>query len=150
MIRGDADYMLLALELAREALTAGEVPIGAVIVQGDRIVGQGHNRPIGRCDPTAHAEMEALRAAGLSLESYRFNDTTLYVTLEPCAMCAAAIVHARVRRVVFGAWDPKAGAAGSTINVFTLPSMNHRVDVFGGVLDAECGELLSGFFAARR
>lgn len=150
MLRGDSDYMLRALELARAALTAGEVPVGAVIVRGDRIVGQGYNRPIGRCDPTAHAEIEALRAAGRALESYRLNDTVLYVTLEPCAMCAAAIVHARVRRVVFGAWDPKAGAAGSTIDVFELPSMNHRVDVFGGVLDAECAELLSGFFASRR
>jgi tRNA(adenine34) deaminase len=149
-IRTDIDFMRLALEAARSASAVGEVPVGAVLVQGDAVLAVASNRPIAGNDPTAHAEIEALRAGGQTLESYRLNGTTLYVTLEPCVMCAAAIVHARVARLVFGAWDPKAGAAGSTTNVFTLPSMNHRVDVFGGVLMEESAQLLSGFFAARR
>jgi len=149
-IRTDIDFMRLALEAARSASAVGEVPVGAVLVQGDAVLAVAANRPIAGNDPTAHAEIEALRAGGQTLESYRLNGTTLYVTLEPCVMCAAAIVHARVARLVFGAWDPKAGAAGSTTNVFTLPSMNHRVDVFGGVLMEESAQLLSGFFAARR
>lgn len=148
--RTDVDYMRRALLLAGEAESHGEVPVGAVLVRGSDIVGAGHNRPIGGVDPTAHAEIEALRAGARALGSYRLTDTTLYVTLEPCLMCAAAIVHARVRRVVFGAWDPKAGAAGSIIDAFALPAMNHRVDAFGGVLEEECGELLRRFFAARR
>jgi len=142
--------MRLALEAARGAEAAGEVPVGAVLVQGDAILAVGSNRPIAAHDPTAHAEIEALRAGGKTLGSYRLTGTTLYVTLEPCVMCASAIVHARVARLVFGAWDPKAGAAGSTANVFAMPSMNHRVDAFGGVLMEECGRLLNGFFAARR
>lgn len=146
----DVDFMRRALQLAANAEAEGEVPVGAVVVVGDAIVGEGFNRPIAAHDATAHAEIAALRAAGERLQSYRLVDSVLYVTLEPCAMCAAAIVHARVRRVVFGAWDPKAGAAGSTIDVFALPSMNHRVDVFGGVLDEECGSMLAKFFAARR
>jgi tRNA(adenine34) deaminase len=149
-MHSDLDFMRLALETARGAQAVGEVPVGAVLVQGNAVIATGANRPITGCDPTAHAEIEALRAGGASLGSYRLSGTTLYVTLEPCVMCASAIVHARVARVVFGAWDPKAGAAGSTINVFTLPSMNHRVDVFGGVLMEECGRLLSDFFLARR
>jgi tRNA(adenine34) deaminase len=148
--RGDVDFMQLALGAARGAAAAGEVPVGAVLVRADEVVASGANRPISGCDPTAHAEIEVLRAGGRALGSYRLNDTTLYVTLEPCVMCASAIVHARVSRVVFGAWDPKAGAAGSTLNVFTLPAMNHRVDVFGGVLDEECSRLLADFFAERR
>ena len=148
--RSDIDFMGLALAAARGAQTAGEVPVGAVLVQGESVLATGANRPIAGCDPTAHAEIEALRAGAQALGSYRLNGTTLYVTLEPCVMCAAAIVHARVARLVFGAWDPKAGAAGSTINVFSLPSMNHRVDVFGGVLMEESARLLSDFFAARR
>src|ERR1700728_5335446 len=139
---GDVDYMLRALELARAAQAAGEVPVGAVLVRDAAIIASGANRPIGACDPTAHAEIEALRAAARALGSYRLNDTILYVTLEPCVMCAAAIVHARVRRLVFGAWDPRLGAAGSTFDVFALPGLNHRVDVFGGVLMEECGRLL--------
>src|SRR5687767_10531664 len=142
--------MLRALELAAQAETRGEVPVGAVIVRDDVIVAEGFNRPIETHDPTAHAEIEALRTAGRALGSYRLTNTTLYVTLEPCVMCASAIVHARVRRVVFGAWDPKAGAAGSTVNVFTMAHMNHHVDVFGGVLMEECGRMLNDFFAARR
>jgi tRNA(adenine34) deaminase len=148
--RSDIDFMRLALEAARGAEAAGEVPVGAVLVQGEAILAVAGNRPISGHDPTAHAEIEALRAGGKALGGYRLNGTTLYVTLEPCVMCASAIVHARVARVVFGAWDPKAGAAGSTINVFTLPSMNHRVDVFGGVLMEECGRLLNSFFSTRR
>jgi tRNA(adenine34) deaminase len=142
--------MRLALDAARAAEAAGEVPVGAVLVQGDAVIATGANRPIAACDPTAHAEIEALRAGGQSVGSYRLSGTTLYVTLEPCVMCASAIVHARVARVVFGAWDPKAGAAGSVLDVFSLPAMNHRVDVFGGVLMEDCGRLLSDFFAARR
>jgi len=121
-----------------------------VLVRGDQIIAEGYNRPIATHDPTAHAEIEALRAGGQALGSYRLTDTTLYVTLEPCAMCAAAIVHARVRRLVFGAWDPRAGAAGSIVDVFALPGLNHRVDVFGGVLAEECALRLKQFFAERR
>jgi tRNA(adenine34) deaminase len=149
-VRSDIDFMRLALEAARGAAAAGEVPVGAVLAQGDAILAVTANRPIAQADPTAHAEIEALRAGGRARESYRLTGTTLYVTLEPCVMCASAIVHARVARLVFGAWDPKAGAAGSTVNVFTMPHMNHRVDVFGGVLMEECGQLLNDFFAARR
>jgi tRNA(adenine34) deaminase len=150
MRRTDSDFMRMALQAAQDAGAAGEVPVGAVLVRGDTVIAVGANRPISGHDPTAHAEIEALRAGGQALGSYRLNDTTLYVTLEPCVMCASAIVHARVARVVFGAWDPKAGAAGSTTNVFAMPSMNHRVDVFGGVLMEECAQLLTCFFAVRR
>jgi tRNA(adenine34) deaminase len=148
--RNDVDFMRLALEAARGAEAAGEVPVGAVLVQGDAILAVTANRPIAGHDPTAHAEIEALRSGGRALGAYRLTGTTLYVTLEPCVMCASAIVHARVARLVFGAWDPKAGAAGSTIDVFSLPHVNHRVDVFGGVLMEESARLLNGFFAARR
>ena len=149
-IRSDIDFMRLALEAAAGARAAGEVPVGAVLVQGDTVLAIAANRPIAAHDPTAHAEIEALRAGGQALGSYRLNGTTLYVTLEPCVMCASAIVHSRVARLVFAAWDPKAGAAGSTTNVFAMPSMNHRVDVFGGVLMEESASLLNSFFAARR
>lgn len=146
----DIDFMRLALEQAAKARAAGEIPVGAVLVSADRVIADGANRPIASSDPTAHAEIEALRAGGRVLGSYRLTDTTLYVTLEPCPMCAMAIVHARVRRLVFGAWDPRAGAAGSVADIFALPSLNHRVDVFGGVLMEECGSLLREFFAERR
>jgi tRNA(adenine34) deaminase len=146
----DALYMRVALEQAAAAGARGEVPVGAALVRGDDIVAVGGNAPIARNDPTAHAEIEALRAGGRALGSYRLTDTTLYVTLEPCLMCAAAIVHARVRRLVFGAWDPRAGAAGSITDVFAMRELNHRVDVFGGVLMEECGALLQQFFAERR
>jgi len=119
-------------------------------VRGEEIVAAGHNAPIVSHDATAHAEIAVLRAAGRALGSYRLTDTTLYVTLEPCVMCASAVVHARVRRLVFGAWDPRAGGAGSIVNVFSLPGLNHRVDVFGGVLMEECAALLQQFFAQRR
>ena len=146
----DLDFMRRALELARQTEARGEVPIGAVLVRQGAVVAEGFNRPIAACDPTAHAEIEVLRVAATSLRSYRLPDTTLYVTLEPCVMCASAIVHARVRRLVFGAWDPRAGGAGSLLDVFSLPGLNHRVDVFGGVLAEECGAVLQRFFAKRR
>ena len=142
--------MRVALEHALAAGARGEVPVGAVLVHDSRIIAAGGNAPIASHDPTAHAEIEVLRAAGKALGTYRLTDTTLYVTLEPCVMCASAIVHARVRRLVFGAWDPRAGAAGSITDVFALPQLNHRVDVFGGVLMEECAQLLQQFFAARR
>lgn len=146
----DTGYMRVALEQAAAAGARGEVPVGAVLVRAGDIVAAGGNAPIASHDPTAHAEIETLRAAGKALGSYRLSDTTLYVTLEPCVMCASAIVHARVRRLVFGAWDPRAGAAGSITDVFALPGLNHRVDVFGGVLMEDCARLLQEFFALRR
>jgi len=146
----DAVFMRRALELARHAATAGEVPVGAVLVKDDRVVAEGSNRPISTCDPTAHAEIVALRAGGVALETYRLLDTTLYVTLEPCAMCASAMVHARVRRLVFGAPDPRAGAAGSVFNIVQHAALNHRLEVEGGVLVEECSALLREFFVARR
>lgn len=149
-MRGDVDFMRLALEHAIGARSSGEVPVGAVLVSGERVIATGANHPIESNDPTAHAEIEALRAGARALGSYRLTDTTLYVTLEPCPMCAMAIVHARVRRLVFGAWDPRLGAAGSMTDIFTLPGLNHRVDVFGGVLMEECSSLLKDFFGQRR
>jgi tRNA(adenine34) deaminase len=148
--RSDVDFMRRALELAAIAQASGEIPVGAVLVHAEQVIAEGANRPIASNDPTAHAEIEALRAGGKALSSYRLTDTTLYVTLEPCSMCASAIVHARVRRLVFGAWDPRAGAAGSTIDLFSLPGLNHRVDVFGGVLSEDCASQLRRFFAQRR
>jgi tRNA(adenine34) deaminase len=146
----DAAFMSAALAQARAAGASGEVPVGAVLVRGEQIIAASHNAPIASHDPTAHAEIAVLRAAGRALGSYRLTDTTLYVTLEPCVMCASAVVHARVRRLVFGAWDRRAGGAGSITNVFALPGLNHRVDVFGGVLMEECAALLLQFFAQRR
>lgn len=146
----DADFMLQALQCAQLAEQAGEVPVGALLVRGDTVLARGFNRPISSCDPTAHAEIETVRSAARALAEYRLTGTTLYVTLEPCAMCAAALVHARVQRVVFGAFDPQAGAAGSQIDLFRLPGLNHRVDVFGGVREQECSDLLRAFFARRR
>jgi tRNA(adenine34) deaminase len=146
----DVAFMRAALQQARAAAARGEVPVGAVLVRDEAIISAAHNAPIASHDPTAHAEIAVLRAAGRELGSYRLTDTTLYVTLEPCVMCASAVVHARVRRLVFGTWDPRAGGAGSIINVFALPGLNHRVDVFGGVLVEECAALLQEFFAQRR
>jgi tRNA(adenine34) deaminase len=146
----DAVFMARALELAREAEAAGEVPVGAVVVKDGVVVAEGSNRPIGSNDPTAHAEIVALRAAGQALGTYRLTGTTLYVTLEPCAMCASAMVHARVQRLVFAATDPRAGAAGSVFNIVQHASLNHRIDCKGGVLAHECGTLLRNFFLARR
>jgi tRNA(adenine34) deaminase len=146
----DNVFMGLALDLAREAGAAGEVPVGALVVLSGEVVGRGSNQPIGRHDPTAHAEIMALREAATRLGNYRLPGSTLYVTLEPCAMCAGAIMHARIDRVVFGARDPKTGAAGSVIDLFAESRLNHHTTVTGGVLADECGSLLSGFFAARR
>ena len=142
--------MRRAWELAVAAGAAGEVPVGAVLVLDGRIIAEAANRPIAAHDPTAHAEIEALRAGGRALASYRLTGTTLYVTLEPCLMCASALVHARIQRLVFGAWDPRLGAAGSLLDVTRLPGLNHRVDVFGGVLLEPCTALLEEFFASRR
>jgi tRNA(adenine34) deaminase len=150
MATPDEMYMRRALELARQAEAAGEVPVGAVIVRGNEIIGEGFNRPISQRDPTAHAEMIALRAAAAGSDSYRLTGTTLYVTLEPCAMCAGAMVHARVERLVYGAPDPRAGAAGSVFNVVRSSALNHRLNVDEGVLGEECGALLRNFFLARR
>ncbi len=146
----DLRFMARALELAREAERAGEVPVGAVIVKDGAIVGEGWNRPISTSDPTAHAEIIALRAAAQTLGSYRLLDTTLYVTLEPCAMCAGAMVHSRVKRLVYAATDPRAGAAGSVFNIVNHPALNHRLECEGGLMAEECGSLLRAFFMARR
>jgi tRNA(adenine34) deaminase len=149
--RTDADWMRLALELAQRAASGGEVPVGAVLVKDGEPVGQGWNRPIADRDPSAHAEIIALRDAGRRLGNYRLPGTTLYVSLEPCVMCAGAVVHARVARVVYGAADPKGGACGSVFDV--LPSdfrLNHRVECAGGVMAESCGDLLRAFFRERR
>lgn len=146
----DEHFMRLALGEAERAIEHGDVPIGAVIRAGEEVIGQAHNERERRQDPTAHAEILALRQAAAALRSWRLLDTTLYVTLEPCAMCAGAIVLARVSRVVFGTADPKAGAAGSVLDVLAERRLNHRPEVAGGVLAGECASLLSEFFAARR
>jgi tRNA(adenine34) deaminase len=146
----DERYMGLALEQAALAPVHGDIPIGAVVVRDGTVIGAGHNERELNEDPTAHAETIALRAAARALGSWRVLDSTLYVTLEPCAMCAGAIVLARVPRVVFGARDPKAGAAGSVLDVLDEPRLNHRPQVRGGVLGEQCGELLRAFFRARR
>lgn len=139
-----------ALELAREATDNGEVPVGAVLVKDGEIIAEGFNHPIGLNDPTAHAEIMTLRRAGLALENYRLPDTTLYVTLEPCAMCAGAMVHARVKRLVYGATEPRTGAAGSIVNIVEHDALNHRMAVTGGVCAEEAGALLRAFFEVRR
>jgi tRNA(adenine34) deaminase len=146
----DELFMGQALELARQAGAAGEVPVGALVVHEGEVVGRGWNQPIGRHDPTSHAEIMALRDAAERLGNYRLPGSTLYVTLEPCAMCAGAIMHARIGRVVFGARDPKTGVAGSVIDLFAETRLNHHASVVGGVLAEPCGALLSSFFAARR
>jgi tRNA(adenine34) deaminase len=149
-MQSDSDFMSAALALALAASKLGEVPVGAVVVKGGQIIGTGSNAPISRHDPSAHAEILALRAAASALENYRLTDCTLYVTLEPCAMCAGAIQHARIARVVFGASDAKTGACGSVVNLFAEPMLNHHTQVQGGVLALDCGDLLSGFFRQRR
>ena len=142
--------MRRALELAQKAREAGEVPIGAVLTLDGAVIGEGYNRPISNHDPTAHAEVQALRDAAQRRGNYRLPGAVLYVTLEPCAMCAGAIMHARVARVVFGAPDPKTGACGSVVNLFAEARLNHHAQVQGGVLAEECGALLRAFFASRR
>ncbi len=146
----DEFFLRTALSEALKAPDAGEVPVGAVLVRGTEIVAPGANRVIRDSDPTAHAEMVALRAAGRALGNYRLLGCTLYVTLEPCSMCASAILHARLRRLVFAAADPKAGACGSVLEVLNHPRLNHRVEVTAGILAQECGTLLTSFFRARR
>jgi tRNA(Arg) A34 adenosine deaminase TadA len=150
MTAADAVFMAEALDQAESAAAAGEVPVGAVVVIGGAVVAAGENRSIRDCDPSAHAEIVALRGAGRSLAKHRLTDATLYVTLEPCAMCIGAMVQARISRLVFGAYDPKAGAAGSVIDLTASPAFNHRFEVLGGVMAGPCGALLADFFRARR
>ena len=143
--------MQRALELARRAESEGEVPVGAVLVRDSEVIGEGWNCPIGSNDPSAHAEVQALRDAGSRVGNYRLLDSTLYVTLEPCPMCASALIHARVARVVFGAYDPKSGAAGSLFDLLPPDErFNHRMECYGGVLESECSAMLRDFFAKRR
>jgi tRNA(adenine34) deaminase len=152
MTMTDADvlFMRRALELARDAEACGEVPVGAVIVKDGEIVAEGSNRPIRSHDPTAHAEIVAMRAAAMALENYRIPGTTLYVTLEPCPMCTGAMVHARIERLVYAASDPRTGAAGSVFDLACNDALNHRMEVIGGVLANESAALLQAFFSARR
>lgn len=146
----DEYWMHHALTLAQRAWQEGEVPVGAVLVHHNQVIGEGWNRPIGHHDPTAHAEIMALRQGGVVLQNYRLIDTTLYVTLEPCVMCAGAIIHSRISRLVFGACDTKTGAAGSLVDILHHPGMNHQVVVVGGVLASSCSDMLSDFFRKRR
>ena len=143
-------WMRVALEEAAVASVNGEIPVGAIVVAGDRIVGRGHNRSIGLSDPTAHAEVMALRDAGARIGNYRLPETIMYVTLEPCPMCAGALLHARVGNLVFGTRDPEIGAAGSAMNLLESPLTNHRCQVIAGILETDCSERLEQFFALRR
>jgi tRNA(adenine34) deaminase len=149
-IAREGAFMRLALDQAHNAWVLGEVPVGAVIVRDGVVIATGFNQPIGSVDPTAHAEIRALRAAAEVLGNYRLNHCSLYVTLEPCAMCAGAIQHARIAHLVYGAADPKTGACGSVIDLFAEARLNHHAQVRGGVMAAECGSMLAGFFAERR
>lgn len=142
--------MAMAIELARLAWKAGEVPVGAVVELNGEIVGRGFNQPISKHDPSAHAEIMALRDAGNRIGNYRLPECSLYVTLEPCIMCAGAIMHARLKRIVYGASDPKTGAAGSVVDIFAEPRLNHHTAIEGGVMAEECSELISAFFKERR
>jgi tRNA(adenine34) deaminase len=146
----DAEYMRLALELASQAPAAGEVPVGAIVVRDGEVIGRGFNAPISRHDPSAHAEMLALREAAQNIGNYRLADCELFVTLEPCLMCAGAIMHSRIFRLVYGASDPKTGACGSVLDAFAEPRLNHHTEVVVGILAEECGLMLSDFFAMRR
>jgi tRNA(adenine34) deaminase len=143
-------FMQLALEQAQQAWDLGEVPVGAVVVKDGEVIAVGCNQPIGRHDPTAHAEIVALRAAAEKLGNYRLPGCELYVTLEPCVMCSGAMMHARLAKVVFGASDPKTGACGSVLNLFEQELLNHHTEIVGGVMAEECGAMLKNFFAARR
>ena len=148
---GHEVYMREALALARTARERGEVPVGAVVVGLDgQVVGRGFNQPIGGVDPTGHAEVIALRDAAQSLQNYRLSDASLYVTVEPCLMCVGAIVHARIKQLVFGAVEPRSGAVGSALEALNHPSLNHRVDVVSGILEPDCREAIQGFFDTRR
>ena len=146
----DQEFMQLALDQARRAWTLGEVPVGAVVVRDGEVIATGFNQPIGRHDPTAHAEIMALRAAAEKIGNYRLPGCELYVTLEPCVMCSGAMMHARLARVVYAARDPKTGAAGSVLNLFEQEQLNHHTEVVGGVMADEAGAMLRGFFAERR
>ena len=146
----DKHFMRKALQMAEFAQTAGEVPVGAVLVSGDQIIASGFNQSISTCDPTAHAELVAIRSAAKKLSNYRLVDCDLYVTIEPCAMCVGAILHARVRRVIFGALEPRAGALQSHLRLLEKTNFNHSVDWYGGVLHDKCSNLMKEFFAARR
>lgn len=146
----DQEYMQAALELAAQAAQAGEVPVGAVVVKDGIIIGRGSNAPISRHDPSAHAEIQAMRDAAKNLGNYRLVGCQLYVTIEPCAMCAGAIQHARIARLVYGAADLKTGACGSVVNLMAEARLNHHTEVTAGVLARECGEIMSQFFASRR
>jgi tRNA(adenine34) deaminase len=146
----DEDFMRAALELAREAGAAGEVPVGAIVARGGAIIGRGYNRPISTCDPTAHAEVVALRDAAGRIANYRLPEAELFVTLEPCAMCIGAILHARVARLVYAASDPKGGACGSVVNLASDKALNHQTRVQGGLMKTEAAKLLQAFFQGRR
>ncbi len=146
----DQKWMQHALKLAERSREEGEVPVGAVIVKYNQLIAEGWNQPIADHDATAHAEIMAIRAAGKALNNYRLPNTTLYVTLEPCTMCAGAMIHARIKRVVFGAPDPRTGTAGSAINLFSQPYHNHQIEVEGGVMREACGQILKDFFRERR
>ena len=150
MMKTDTEYMQIALDLARQAALNGEVPVGAIIVKDGLIIGSGSNAPIGLHDPTAHAEIQAMRQAAACIGNYRLIDCTLYVTLEPCAMCSGAMQHARIKRLVYGASDPKTGACGSVIDLMSEQKLNHHTEVIGGVMSEECGAVLTGFFKQRR
>lgn len=146
----DEYWMQKAIELACKAASEDEVPVGAVLVKDSQLISEGWNRSIQNHDPSAHAEMMAMRNAGQTLQNYRLIDTTLYVTLEPCSMCVGAMIHARVKRLVFGAYDSKTGAAGTAINLINDPAHNHKIEVFGGVLQEDCKKLLQDFFRKKR
>jgi tRNA(adenine34) deaminase len=146
----DLDYLRAAIAEAQSAEANGEVPVGAIIVHEGQIISRGQNRVLRDSDPTAHAEIVALREAGLTLKNYRLEDCTLYATLEPCAMCAGAILHARIARLIYAAPDPKAGACGSVLSVMNHPQLNHKVEVVSGLLAEECGQMLTNFFLERR
>jgi tRNA(adenine34) deaminase len=144
------EFMQIALQQAQLAADLGEVPVGAIIVKNNQVIAMAHNRPIGLHDPSAHAEIQALRQAGLTLGNYRLMDCTLYVTLEPCAMCAGAIQHARIANLIYGASDPKTGACGSVVDLMANQKLNHHTQVMGGLLADECASMLSNFFKQRR
>jgi tRNA(adenine34) deaminase len=150
MTPADIDFMRLALVEAQQAAERGEVPVGAVLVQDGQVIGRGFNQPISSQDPSAHAEMVAIRQAATARQNYRLPGSTLYVTLEPCTMCAGLLVHSRIARLVYGASEPRAGAVASRSQVLEQPWLNHRMQVEGGVLAQECGEVLTRFFKARR
>jgi tRNA(adenine34) deaminase len=145
-----AQFMQVALDLAKQAAINGEVPVGAIVVKNGEVIGRGSNAPISLSDPSAHAEIQALRDAARTINNYRLTDCTLYVTLEPCVMCTGAIQHARIAKLIYGASDPKTGACGSVVNLMAENKLNHHTKVLGGVLAEECGKLLSAFFKALR